>query len=247
MNDSVWDTVWARYAANPSTEDRDTLVEGYLPLSRAIAGKFTGRGAETEDLEQVAAMALVKAVERFEVGRGLRFSTYATPTIAGEVRNYLRDKSTTIRLSRDTRSELRRMQQVQEKLTQSLQREPSMMEIARAMDITPDALLELLDQRSAAQVSSLSEMSSSREDAQKLEERLGMMEQGYEQVEQGDWLCWVKAQLTVKEQALMEMRYIQRKGQRECAREMGVSQMQVSRMERKMLAKLREKMEQTEG
>ena len=246
MNDSAWDSVWARYAANPSTEDRDTLVEGYLPLSRAIARKFAGRGAEAEDLEQVAAMALLKAVERFEVGRGLRFSTYATPTIAGEVRNYLRDKSTTIRLSRDARSELRRMQQTQEKLTQSLQREPSMMEIANAMQISPDAMLELLDQRSAAQVASLSEPSSSQEDAQMLEERLGIHEQGYEQVEQSDWLRWVRQQLTEKEQTLLEMRFIHRKGQRDCAQALGVSQMQVSRMERKMLAKLREKMEQAE-
>lgn len=244
MNDSVWDALWARYAASPSTEDRDTLVEGYLPLSRAIARKFAGRGVETEDLEQVAALALVKAVERFDVSRGLRFSTYATPTIAGEVRNYLRDKSTAIRLRRDARSELYRMQQVRDTLTASLQREPSMMELAQAMGITPDSLLDLLDQRSAADMLSLSSPASAQEDAQLLEETLGKMEQGYEQVEQRDWMAWVRSLLTEREQALLDMRFIRRMGQRDCAAALGVSQMQVSRMERKMLAKLREKMEQ---
>lgn len=244
MNDSVWDALWVRYAAAPSTEDRDTLVEGYLPLSRAIARKFAGRGVETEDLEQVAALALMKAVERFDVSRGLRFSTYATPTIAGEVRNYLRDKSTAIRLRRDTRSELYRMQQVRDTLTAQLQREPSMMELAQAMGITPDSLLDLLDQRSAADMLSLSSPASAQEDAQLLEETLGKMEQGYEQVEQREWITWVRSLLTEKEQALLDMRFIRRMGQRDCAAALGVSQMQISRMERKMLAKLREKMEQ---
>ncbi len=243
MNDSVWDALWARYAAAPSTEDRDVLVEAYLPLSRAIARKFAGRGVETEDLEQVAALALMKAVERFDVSRGLRFSTYAAPTIAGEVRNYLRDKSTAIRLSRDARSELYRMQQVRDRLTASLQREPSMMEIAQAMGITPDSLLDLLDQRSAADMLSLSSPASAQEDAQALEETLGKMEQGYEQVEQRDWMAWVRSLLTEREQALLDMRFIRRMGQRDCAAALGVSQMQVSRMERKMLAKLRENME----
>ena len=244
MNDSVWDALWVRYAAAPSTEDRDTLVEGYLPLSRAIARKFAGRGVETEDLEQVAALALMKAVERFDVSRGLRFSTYATPTIAGEVRNYLRDKSTAIRLRRDARSELYRMQQVRDTLTAQLQREPSMMELAQAMEISPDSLLDLLDQRSAADMLSLSSPASAQENAQLLEETLGKMEQGYEQVEQREWMIWVRSLLTEKEQALLDMRFIRRMGQRDCAAALGVSQMQISRMERKMLAKLREKMEQ---
>ena len=219
-------------------------MEGYLPLSRAIARKFAGRGVETEDLEQVAALALMKAVERFDVSRGLRFSTYATPTIAGEVRNYLRDKSTAIRLRRDARSELYRMQQVRDTLTAQLQREPSMMELAQAMEISPDSLLDLLDQRSAADMLSLSSPASAQEDAQLLEETLGKMEQGYEQVEQREWMTWVRSLLTEKEQALLDLRFIRRMGQRDCAAALGVSQMQVSRMERKMLAKLREKMEQ---
>ena len=120
MNDEKWQDVWARYHEHHTREDLKRLVEGYLPLSRAIARKFAGRGVEQEDLEQVAALALMKAVERFEPERGWQFSTFATPTIAGEVRNYLRDHGSMMRMSRDVRRELGRMQQTRDRLTQEL-------------------------------------------------------------------------------------------------------------------------------
>lgn len=244
MNDTQWTPIWARYAEAPNPEDLARLVEGYLPLSRAIARKFAGRGVETEDLEQVAAMALMKAIERFEPERGLRFTTFATPTIAGEVRNYLRDKGSLMRMSRDARSQLYRLQKVRDRLTQEKQREPSMLELAQAMEITPDELLALLDQREQAEVMSLSAAASSQEDALLLEERLGQMEEGYERVEQAEWLQWIRRQLTPREDKLLMMRFIDRLGQRECAKALGVSQMQISRMERRMLARLREQAEQ---
>lgn len=240
MNDNHLSPLLAHYAQSPTPEMMSTLVEGYLPLSRAIARKFAGRGVETEDLEQVAAMALMKAIERFEPDRGLKFTTFATPTIAGEVRNYIRDKGSVMRISRDARSQLYRMQQVRDRLTQELQREPSVKELAAAMDMTYDELLSLLDQREMSEVQSLSAATSSDEDAQLLEEKLGVSEQGYEQVEQSEWMQWVLRQLTPAEQQLMHLRFVERLGQRDCAKAMGVSQMQISRMERRMLARLRE-------
>lgn len=243
MNDTQWIPVLARYAQCPTSEDMALLVEGYLPLSRAIARKFAGRGVETEDLEQVAAMALMKAIERFEPQRGLRFSTFATPTIAGEVRNYLRDKGSLMRISRDARSQLYRLQQMRDRLTQDKQREPTMLELAEAMAITPDELLALLDQRDQTEVMSLSAATSTQEDALLLEERLGRLEEGYERVEQAEWLQWIRSQLTPAEDKLLHLRFFEHQGQRECAKALGVSQMQVSRMERRMLARLREKAE----
>ena len=233
MDDTRLTPLLAEYAR---TRDRDVmaeLVEGYLPLCRSIAKRFRGQGVEQDDLEQVAAMALMKAIERFEPDRGLKFTTFATPTIAGEVRNYIRDKGAVMRISRDARSQLYRMQQVRDSLTQQLQREPSVREIAEAMSMTYEALLSLLDQREMSEVQSLSAASSSDEDAQQLEEKLGTIDQGYEQVEQSEWMQWVLRQLTPTEQRLMHLRYVERLGQRDCAREMGVSQMQISRMERR--------------
>ncbi|MBR4080216.1 MAG: sigma-70 family RNA polymerase sigma factor [Clostridia bacterium] len=243
MNDNHLSPLLAHYAQSPTPEIMSTLVEGYLPLSRAIARKFAGRGVETEDLEQVAAMALMKAIERFEPDRGLKFTTFATPTIAGEVRNYIRDKGSIMRISRDARSQLYRMQQVRDSLTQQLQREPSVRELAEAMQLTYEELLSLLDQRDMSEVQSLSAATSADEDAQQLEDRLGVIDQGFEMVEQSEWMKWVLRQLTPAEQQLLQLRFVERLGQRDCAREMGVSQMQISRMERRMLARLRESTE----
>ena len=240
MDDTRLTPLLADYAR---TRDRDvmaTLVEGYLPLCKAIARKFRGQGVETEDLEQVAAIALMKAIERFEPERGFKFTTFAMPTIAGEVRNHIRDKGGAIRVNRDTRSRLYQLRKVTEQLTQQLQREPSLKEIAAAMEITPDELLSLLDARDASDVMSMDAGMSSDEDAQKLEERLGVNDDGFERVEQQQWMQWVLRQVTPQERVLLEKRFIERLGQRDTAKALGVSQMQVSRMERKVLARLRE-------
>lgn len=241
MNELAFTPLLERYASAPSPEDMAKLVEGFLPLSQAIARRFASHGVELEDLQQVAAMALMKAIERFQPERGLKFTTFAAPTIAGEVRNYIRDKGPMIRMSRDARAQLYRMQQVQERLTQQWQREPSLREVADAMDVSYDQLLSWLDMRDSAEVASLNE-TISEDDERDLEARLGVSEGGYEQVEQQEWLQWVFRQVTPKEKLLLECRFIRRMGQRETAKALNVSQMQVSRMERRVLARLREQM-----
>ena len=238
MNDLSLMPLLKSYALSRDPGVMAQLVEGYLPLSRMIARRFAGHGVEQEDLEQVAAMALMKAIERFEPDRGLRFSTFAAPTIAGEVRNYIRDKGALIRVSRDVRTQLHRMGQIQDQLTQELGREPSMKEVAEAMRVTYDELLSWLDQREVTSVVSLS-APVDEDEARELESRLGAAEKGYEQAEQRQWLDWVFTQVTPQERRLLELRYVSRLGQRETAREMGVSQMQVSRLERRVLLRLR--------
>ena len=179
MDDTRLTPLLADYAR---TRDRDVmavLVEGYLPLCKAVARKFRGQGVEQEDLEQVAAIALMKAIDRFEPERGFKFTTFAMPTIAGEVRNHIRDKGSAIRVNRDTRSRLYQLRKVADQLTQQLQREPSLKELADAMQVTPDELLSLLDARDAADPMSMDAAMSSDEDAQKLEERLGVNESGF--------------------------------------------------------------------
>ena len=240
MNDMNLSPLLSSYASSPSPGLMAQLVEGYLPLSRAIARKFTGRGVEQDDLEQVAAMALMKAIERFEPDRGLKFTTYATPTIAGEVRNYLRDKGAIMRMSRDARSQLYRLAAVREELTRTLQRDPTMKELAAAMEISPDELLTLLDARAASEVVSMNVAVGTEDSAAELGDFLGGEDRGFERVEQKAWLDWVFRQVTPTERKLLELRYLHRMGQRETARHLGVSQMQVSRMERRILSRLRE-------
>lgn len=240
MDETRLTPMLTEYARTHDREVLSGLVEGYLPMCRAIARRFRGQGVEQEDLEQVAAIALMKAIDRFEPERGFKFTTFAMPTIAGEVRNHIRDKGSAIRVARDTRNRLYQLRQVTEQLTQRLRREPSLKEIAAEMAISPDELLALLDAREAADPLSMDAAMSEDEDAQRLEERLGVNEAGYERIEQQQWLQWVFRQVTPQERLLLEKRYIERLGQRETAKAMGVSQMQVSRMERRILARLRE-------
>lgn len=240
MDDTRLTPLLADYARTRDREVMAALVEGYLPLCRAIARKFRGQGVETEDLEQVAAMALMKAIERFEPERGFKFTTFAMPTIAGEVRNHIRDKGGVIRVNRDTRARVFQLRKVTDQLTQQLQREPSLKEIAAAMAVTPDELLAILDARDASDPVSMDAALSADEEAQRLEERLGVNDEGFERVEQSQWMKWVFQQVTPQERLLLEKRFIDRLGQRETAKALGVSQMQISRMERKILARLRE-------
>lgn len=242
MTRSEQEDLFREYARSRDQAVMARLVEANLPLSQAVARKFQGQGVEQEDLAQVAAMALMQAIERFEPDRGLQFSTFALPTIAGSVRNYLRDRGSTIRLTRSLREQLTKLRKVSDELTRQLQREPSLRELAEAMAISPEELLSLLDARHSAQTVSLDAETSEEEDAPRLETFLGRMDEGYEQVEQAQWLNWVYAQVTPAERLLLQKRYEERLGQRETARALGVSQMQVSRMERRLLTRLREMM-----
>ena len=219
------DDLFREYARSRDHAVMARLVEENLPLSQAVARKFQGQGVEKDDLEQVAAMALMQAIERFDPERGLQFSTFALPTIAGSVRNYLRDRGGTIRLTRSLREQLTKLRRVSDELTRKLQREPSMRELAEAMELPPEELLTLLDARRAAQTVSLDAETSDDAEAPRLETFLGRLDEGYEQVEQAQWLNWVYGQVTPTEKLLLQKRFEERLGQRETARALGVSQM----------------------
>ena len=238
MDDERLVPLLERYAASRSIALRDELVENYLPLARAVARKFEGRGAEREDLQQVASIALMKAVERFDPSRGFRFVTYAIPTIAGDVRNYLRDKASGMRVPRDARQKLYRMQQIREQYEHEQLREPSARELAEAMQISADELLMLLDMRNQTDVASLDAPVGDEGEAD-LSDMLGVTDAGFERVEQSQWMSWILSKVDDKERQLLTLRYRDRLGQRETAKKLGVSQMQVSRMERRVLARLR--------
>ena len=138
-----------------------------------------------------------------------------------------------------TRAVLTNLRRVSDELTRKLQREPSMRELAEAMELPPEELLTLLDARHSAQTVSLDAETSDDAEAPRLETFLGRLDEGYEQVEQAQWLNWVYEQVTPMEKLLLQKRFEERLGQRETARALGVSQMQVSRMERRLLTRLR--------
>ena len=237
MDEALMVSMLDEYARTKDNRVRDTLLEAFLPLANSIARRFAGRGAEVEDLQQVAAMALLKALERFQPERGYRFVTYPMPTITGDVRNYLRDKAGTIRMPRDARQKLFQMRQEQERFSREHLREPTAKELAKAMDITPDELLMLLNVRAQNDVMSLDEQINSGEN--EFAAFLGQKDAGFERMEDNDWMRWIFSKVNDSERKLLRLRYQEQLGQRETAKRLGVSQMQVSRMERKILSRLR--------
>lgn len=238
MNDEHLIPLLERYAASRDPALRDELFEHYLPLARAVARKFSGRGVETEDLEQVAGMALLKALERFDPARGFRFVTYAVPTITGDVRNYLRDKSGLMRMPRDMRQRLYQMTQEQERFEREHLRTPTAVELSERMGIAPEEFLALLALRTQNEAVSL-DTPVGEEGNTQLSDLLGSADDRFERMERSEWAQWLLSKVGDTERELLTLRYRDGLGQRETARRLGISQMQVSRLERRALSRLR--------
>lgn len=238
MNDEHLIPLLERYAASRDPALRDELFERYLPLARAVARKFSCRGVETEDLEQVAGMALLKALERFDPARGFRFVTYAVPTITGDVRNYLRDKSGLMRMPRDMRQRLYQMTQEQERFEREHLRAPTATELSERMGIAPEAFLALLSLRSQNEAVSLDTPVGEEGDTC-LSDLLGSADDRFERMERSEWAQWLLSKVGETERELLTLRYRDGLGQRETAKRLGISQMQVSRLERRALSRLR--------
>ena len=238
MNDELLIPMLERYAQTRDTALRDELFERFLPLARAVARKFIGRGAELEDLEQVASMALLKALERFEPERGYRFSTYAIPTITGDLRNHLRDRTGLMRTPRDMRQRLHQLSREQEAFELEHLRAPTAEELARRMQMTPEELLTLLNMRNQNSYVSL-DMPVGEEGDTVLQDMLGGSDDGYERLERSEWMKWILSKVNETERELLLLRYREGLGQRDTAKRLGVSQMQVSRLERRVLSRLR--------
>ena len=202
-------------------------------LVRMVVSRFSGRGAEYDDLFQVACMAFVKAVAGFELSAGVQFSTYAVPVMLGEVRRYFRDNGA-LRVSRSIREQAHRLAALRESLSFSLGREPSVGELAEASGLEPESVAMALD--SLAPVLSLSY--AGEEGASPLFELLGddPTQSMLDKAAVGSALD----KLPERQKKLVLLRYYRSKTQQETARELGISQVQVSRLEKKALAALRE-------
>jgi RNA polymerase sigma-B factor len=196
------------------------------------------RGVEFDDLFQVASLALVKAVDRYESGRGVKFVSFATPTLVGEIKNYFRDKTRMIRISRRDSELIRKLDDVKQSLTSQLGRSASPEEIAERLSIPVERVLELMETQSAAYAASLDSYITVNEDL-KLIRLLGNTDDEYERIEDRDFLKKCLSQLGEIEKQLIRERFEEGKSQREVAAALGVSQMYISRVERRILVKFR--------
>ena len=220
---------------------RNEIAEKYLFIASMIAKKFVGRGVDYDDLYQVASLALLKGIERFDERKGLKFSTFITPTITGEIKNYFRDRSRLIHLPRRV-AELRvSVKKAEEELALQNGKHPTAGEIAEKLGVPEEDVLSCME---AGSVVSLDRPVDGEEDGASFYDVLPGGEDAFERIEQTDAVRRALASLSETEKKLVSYRFGQELSQAETAKRMNVSQMYVSRMERKILQKLREDLKQ---
>jgi RNA polymerase sigma-B factor len=230
----------SRYARSRDPHLREQLVRRYLPLARYAASQYV-RGSEPfDDLLQVACLGLLKAIDRYDPERGAAFSSYALPTMAGELRRHFRDRGWAVRPPRDLQERALVVERGAEVLTLQLGRSPTVGELADHTDLDIEAVLEAREALSARSATSLSAPSHHTEDDDPgLEGRLGTAEDGYEAVEQRATLDALTRTLTPREREVVRLRFDRDLTQAEIGRAVGLSQMHVSRVLRGAVEKLR--------
>jgi RNA polymerase sigma-B factor len=216
---------------------REELINANLGLARQLARRFLHRGEPLDDLEQVASVALVKSVDRYDPSRGVDFAPFATRTIIGELKRHFRDKGWAVRASRRVQELYLELGHSTAALVQQLGRNPTVAELAEATGATEEAVIEAIEAGQGYRAASIDATES---DEDPLLSRLGEHDGGYDSVEDRALLGPAMAALPVREQSILRMRFVDGLTQSEIAAAVGVSQMHVSRLLTSSLQKLRE-------
>jgi RNA polymerase sigma-B factor len=229
----------ARYAAHPSPQLRELLVRRYLPLARYCANQYARASEPFDDLVQVASVGLVKALDRYEPARGVAFSSYALPTMSGELRRHFRDHGWTVRPPRDLLEQALAVERTASELVVALGRAPTVAEIAERAGLTCEAVLEAREALAARSGVALSTPSRIDGDDHTLADVIGTDDDGFEVVERRALIQTLTRCLSRREREILRLRFEQDMTQREIGETVGLSQMHVSRILRDVLAKLR--------
>jgi RNA polymerase sigma-B factor len=230
-----------RYHRDGDPAAREALVQRFLPLARQLARRYQRQNEPLDDLMQVASMGLVKAIDRFDPERGTAFSTYAVPTILGELKRYFRDSGWAVHVPRGMQERVMKLDQASQELHRKLGRSPSATELADELRLTSEEVLEAMEASSAYDAISLEEQRGSERDSQEptYADSLGMEEERYELVEYGATIAPTMKALSERERLILHLRFVEDLTQSEIADRIGVSQMHVSRLIRRALARLR--------
>jgi RNA polymerase sigma-B factor len=237
MGQEHWE-LWRR-AGGGDRHARERLIEDNMPLARSLAVQYRHAREPLEDLCQVAMLGLVKAVDRFEPGRGIAFASYAVPTILGELRRHFRDRTWSIHMSRGMQEAIARVERTSETLRGQLGRYPSADEVAAACGLSVEEVTEARLAASASRLASL-DASLQRDDAGDgaLGDAIGAADGEIGRVEDALWLQQIAEGLTDREREILRLRFVEDLVQREIAERVGVSQMHVSRILRDALVQL---------
>ncbi|HVF77792.1 MAG TPA: SigB/SigF/SigG family RNA polymerase sigma factor [Solirubrobacteraceae bacterium] len=220
---------------------REELTKRFMPLARSLALRYQRSGEPLDDLLQVAGLGLVKAIDRFDPAREIAFSSYAVPTILGEIKRYFRDRTWSVRVPRGLQELSMRIDRVVAGLSEELHRSPSVSEIAKAVGASEEEVLEALQAGGAYRaVSFEAPAGASADDAATLAESVGVTEQGFDRAEQRATLDALLGAVSDREREGLRMRFEEDMTQAEIGAAIGVSQMQISRIIRQALQRLRE-------
>jgi RNA polymerase sigma-B factor len=225
-----------RYHHHGDARARDQLAEEMLPLARALAGRYTGRGEPLDDLVQVACVGIMKAIDGFDLSRDVRFSSYATPTVLGEIKRYFRDKTWAMRVPRGMQELQIEIAKARDKLTTERGRSPTVQELADAVQQPFEEVLTTIQSQDARRTRSLDEPTG--EDVT-LADSIGAGDPELGRAEMRVLLDDAFGVLSVRDREVLRLRFGEDLTQTEISKRVGVSQMQVSRIIRQALARLR--------
>jgi RNA polymerase sigma-B factor len=233
--------LFARWQQDRDQAARDELVERFLPLARKLARRYTVAHEPFEDLLQVASYGLLKALDRFDVDRGNAFSSFAVPTIVGELKRYFRDLGWSVHVPRGAQELALKVQRAQEKLTTHTGRSPTVGELAQYLELSIEDVLEGLEAAAAHHSSSLD---APRDDGDgepvTLVDTFGQDDAGLQLVEDATTVAAAMQTLSERERRVLHLRFFEDRTQSEIAEQIGVSQMQISRILRGAIARLSE-------
>jgi RNA polymerase sigma-B factor len=232
--------LFERYLDRRDPVDRELLVERFLPLARQLARRYERPEEPFDDLFQVACLGLVKAIDRFDLSRDVAFSSYAVPTILGEIKRYFRDRTWSVRVPRDLQELALRVDRKVSELSTDLRRAPTVPEIAEAVGIEEEDVLEALEASGAYRATSLSTPRGNEDEAgETLGDTVGTAEEGFGLAEDRATLEQLMRAITPREREVLRLRFEEDLTQAEIGERIGVSQMQVSRIIRQSIARLR--------
>ena len=223
-------------------EERNKLVEDHLYMIDILIRKYLGKGVEYDDLYQAGALALVNAADRFDPEKGFEFRTFATPTILGEIKKYFRDKEWSLSVPRRQKELVVKLRDTEDAILKAKGRPATVEELAEATGYTEEQVIQALESSKAYGAFSLESAADTDDEGSAIEKFVGFTEKGYERIEMAEIISRVLESLSDTNRYIFRQRFLENRPQAEIAKELGVSQMTISRAEKNIVKKFKEEL-----
>jgi RNA polymerase sigma-B factor len=235
--------LFERYIVTKDVGTRNEIFNEFMYIPEILSKKYINKGVDYEDIFQVASLGLIYAIERYDPSKGYEFSSFATPTILGEIKKYFRDKEWIIKVPRRIQELSRKINMSKDHLQHKLMRPPTIRDIAQYLEVSEEEVIEAMEGSYAYSPTSLDVRISNSKDENDLSlfEVLGMEDQNITEVEDKDLIKNIFAEMDEYDRKIIIDRYYNNKSQSDIANELGVSQMTISRLEKKIIKKLRDR------